>query len=245
MNESNSREEAQPQPQQGEPIIRDKRRIDPVTGKLRETEPAVSDSAEAHKEQQDSMEQPEAAGDETLPEISEEDLKTLLAEAAGAETADSHDSAGAVETEAEKDKEDVDYLNDLKRVQAEYANFRRRTDREKEELTDIVTARVVVQLLPVMDDLDRADTAGDLLEGSSMQVIASKIRATFERLGVERYGKAGEIFDPAQHEAIAQLPNSEVTEETVADVVEVGYRIGGREIRAAKVAVFVPAAAAE
>ena len=134
------------------------------------------------------------------------------------------------------------YLDDLRRVQAEYANYRRRTEREKEELAAHSTAKAVKQLLPVLDDLGRARTAGDLEEGTAMRVIADKLVAAIERLGVEQYGAKGEPFDPKHHEAIAQIPNPEVEVETIADVVEAGYRIGEIELRPAKVAVFVPAA---
>lgn len=218
-----------------EPIVNDKRRIDPETGKVRE-QGSDADGGEADAENL-------AAKD--LPTISEDDLNSLLEEAMQASTAS--DSQGD-EADAQPDEpaegasdEEHSYLTDLKRVQAEYANFRRRTEREKEELAAVSTAKVMKQLLPVLDDLDRADAAGDLPEGSSFKVIASKLRAAIERLGILRYGEKGEPFDPQQHEAIAQLPNPEVTEATIADVVEVGYRIGDREIRAAKVAVFVPA----
>lgn len=218
-----------------EPIVHDKRRIDPETGKVRE-QGSAADGGEADAED---------LAAEDLPTISEDDLNSLLEEAMQASTAsDSQgDDADAQPEESAEPASDEEhsYLADLKRVQAEYANFRRRTEREKEELADVATAKVAKQLLPVLDDLDRADAAGDLPEGSSVQVIASKLRAAIERLGIVRYGEKGEPFDPQQHEAIAQLPNPEVTEATIADVVEVGYRIGDREIRAAKVAVFVPA----
>ncbi|UQN14695.1 nucleotide exchange factor GrpE [Gulosibacter sp. ACHW.36C] len=221
-----------------EPIVNDKRRIDPETGKVRGEGSAAAD-AEVESDASGTDSAP--AGDEAaedLPTISEDDLNSLLEEAMQASTAS--DSQGDAEPEP-ANEEEHSYLTDLKRVQAEYANFRRRTEREKEELAALSTAKAAKQLLPVLDDLDRADAAGDLPEGSSFQVIASKLRAAIERLGVVRYGEKGEPFDPQQHEAIAQLPNPEVTEATIADVVEVGYRIGDREIRAAKVAVFVPA----
>lgn len=186
-------------------------------------------------------EAPETDADE-LPVISDEELQDLLADAMQASTASDSPAAAAEPTAAEGagDAENP-YLDDLLRVQAEYANYRRRTEREKAELGDEVTARVVKQLLPVLDDLGRARAAGDLEEGTAMQVIADKLVATIERLGVEPYGEVGEEFDPKHHEAIAQVPNPSVEVETIADVVEVGYRLGEIELRPAKVAVFVPA----
>ncbi|MDJ1370741.1 nucleotide exchange factor GrpE [Gulosibacter molinativorax] len=220
-----------------EPIIRDKRRIDPETGKVREPNPdaqsndvedAVADAIDAETERET---------------ISEEELQSLLTDAMSASTASDlpEDAPASAVEETEDARLAREHLDDLRRVQAEYTNFRRRTEREKEELASVATANVVTQLLPVLDDLGRAEAAGDLPEGSALQVIAAKLHATIERLGVEPYGEKGEAFDPNIHEAIAQLPNPEVTEHTIADVVERGYRIGEREIRPAKVAVFVPA----
>lgn len=194
---------------------------------------AGADSAPATgRGESDAADAADESGD--LPVISDEELQNLLADAMDASTAS--DSPATESAEAPNE-----YLDDLLRVQAEYANYRRRTDREKEELSDQVTARVVKQLLPVVDDLARAEAAGDLGDGTAMQVIASKLLAAIEKLGVEAYGAAGEAFDPRIHEAIAQLPNPAVESETIADVVELGYRIGAVELRPAKVAVFVPA----
>lgn len=175
-----------------------------------------------------------ADSDDDLPVISEDELRDLL------DGAMNPDAAPAASTQAAAPA-DHDLLDDLRRVQAEYANYRRRTDREKDELADAVTGRVVKQLLPVLDDLGRARAAGDLEEGTPMQVIVAKLLGTIEKLGVEAYGEKGEPFDPKIHMAIAQLPNPDVEIETIADVVELGYRIGELELRPAKVAVFVPA----
>ncbi len=169
-----------------------------------------------------------------LPTISEDDLRDLLNEAMAPPAAEEDEPADAAAPESE-------HLEDLRRVTAEYANYRRRTEREKAELRNHATASVVKQLLPVVDDLGRAKQAGDLEDGSAMRVIADKLLGIIERMGVEAYGAVGETFDPTIHEAIAQLPNPEVEAETIADVVELGYRIGEIELRPAKVAVFVPA----
>ena len=93
----------------------------------------------------------------------------------------------------------------------------------------------------MLDDLDRAEAHGDLVEGSAFLTIAQKIRATVEKQGLESFGEKGEPFDPQQHEAIAQVPVPGSETETVLDVVERGYRIGLVELRPAKVAVAVSA----
>lgn len=132
-------------------------------------------------------------------------------------------------------------LNDLKRLQAEYANYRRRTEEQREVEKQRAQGDAVRSLLPVLDDLDRAEKHGDLEAGTPFSSIAEKVRGVVERLGVTVYGVAGEPFDPQQHEAIFQAPTPGVTEATILEVVEVGYRLGTVELRPAKVVVAVPA----
>lgn len=132
-------------------------------------------------------------------------------------------------------------LNDLKRLQAEYANYRRRTEEQRELEIERAQGAVAKGLLPVLDDLDRADKHGDLEEGSPFAAIAEKLRGVAERIGLSTYGAAGEVFDPQQHEAIFQVPTPGATEATVLEVVEIGYRLGSVELRPAKVVVAVPA----
>lgn len=139
---------------------------------------------------------------------------------------------------AEASDEDKDLLLDLKRLQAEYANYRRRTEEQREVEIARAKGSVASGLLPVLDDLDRAEKHGDLTEGSPIAAIADKLRGVVTRLGVETYGVAGEMFDPQQHEAIFHAPNPGGVEDgTILDVVEVGYRLGSIELRPAKVVV--------
>ncbi|NLP84684.1 nucleotide exchange factor GrpE [Microbacterium sp. CFH 90308] len=132
-------------------------------------------------------------------------------------------------------------LNDLKRLQAEYANYRRRTEEQRELEIERAQGAVAKGLLPVLDDLDRAEKHGDLEEGSPFTAIAEKLRGVAEKMGLRTYGEAGEVFDPQQHEAIFQAPTPGVTEPTILEVVEIGYRLGSVELRPAKVVVAVPA----
>ena len=133
-----------------------------------------------------------------------------------------------------------DMRNDLARAQAELVNFRKRVERDRAANRESVIAEVVRTLLPALDDLSRAEAHGDLA-GSPLELVAQKLTAGFDRFGLKKVGEKGEPFDPHQHEAIVQLPNPDVTVNTVADVIEPGYALGERLIRAAKVAVFVPA----
>lgn len=139
---------------------------------------------------------------------------------------------------ADAPAEEHDLLLDLKRLQAEYANYRRRTEDQRELEIARAKGSVAKGLLPVLDDLDRAERHGDLADGSPLAVIAEKLRGVVSRLGVETYGAAGEAFDPQQHEAIFHAPNpGGVADGTILDVVEVGYRLGDIELRPAKVVV--------
>ncbi len=133
-----------------------------------------------------------------------------------------------------------EHLADLKRVTAEYANYRRRTEANREVERERVTGEVVKGLIPVLDDLDRAEKHGDLGADSPFATIAAKLRASVERLGLKPFGAVGEPFDPTVHEAIFQQPSAEVEVDTVGDVVETGYRLGSSLLRVAKVVVQVP-----
>ncbi len=142
---------------------------------------------------------------------------------------------------AEAPEEEHDLLIDLKRLQAEYANYRRRTEEQRALEIQRAKGEVVKGLLPVLDDLDRADQHGDLEDGTAFAVIGEKVRTVVERMGVEKYGAAGEPFDPQHHEAILQQPTPGTEQPTILEVVEVGYRLGDVELRPAKVVVAVPA----
>ena len=133
----------------------------------------------------------------------------------------------------------ADMRNDLARAQAELVNFRKRVERDRAANRDAVVAEVIRTMLPAVDDLDRAEAHGDLA-GSPLELVAQKLHAAFARYGLRSVGEKGEVFDPNLHEAVVQLPTPGVTVNTVADVIEPGYALGDRLLRAAKVAVSVP-----
>ncbi|WP_082517973.1 nucleotide exchange factor GrpE [Curtobacterium sp. Leaf183] len=172
---------------------------------------------------------PAAGGPES--DLSPED-EALLADAA----------RGIEEDKLSPDERDLvaEMRADMLRAQAELVNFRKRVERDREANREVAIAEVVRALLPALDDLTRAEAHGDLTEGP-MQVIGQKIRGGFEKFKLVQIGEKGESFDPNIHEAIVQLPTPGATGQTVADVVEPGYKLGERVIRAAKVAVAVPA----
>ena len=156
----------------------------------------------------------------------------------GDDTAASGESADGTDDSA--DAEGNDYLDDLRRLTAEFANYRKRTEDNRELERQRATASAIASLLPVLDDLDRAEKHGDLVEGSAFQTIAQKLRGTMERLGLSAYGEDGDEFDPNQHEAISQVPTPGVEKAVVLEVFERGYKVGDVELRAAKVVVAVP-----
>lgn len=131
-------------------------------------------------------------------------------------------------------------LEDLQRVSAEYANYRKRTEANRDVERERVVGDVVRSLLPVLDDIERADKHGDLVDSAPITLIATKLRAVTERLGLATYGAVGDAFDPNQHEALLQQPSADVTAPTVVEVVEPGYRLGSTQVRPAKVIVATP-----
>ncbi len=133
-----------------------------------------------------------------------------------------------------------EHLADLKRVTAEYANYRRRTEANRGIEKERITGDVVKLLIPILDDLYRAEKHGDLVPDSAFATIGAKLRASVERLGLTSFGTVGEPFDPTMHEAIFQSPSADVDTETVGEVAETGYYLGSTLLRAAKVVVQVP-----
>lgn len=162
---------------------------------------------------------PEAAEPAASDELSEDDMALLQ--------------------EAERDLV-AEYRDRAARAEAELQNFRTRVERDRQANRETVIAEVIRSLLPVMDDLDRAEVHGDLA-GTPLELVAQKLRSSFERYDIKPVGEVGETFNPAVHEAVVRLPEAGATGETVADVIEGGYTMGERLIRPAKVAVKVPA----
>jgi molecular chaperone GrpE len=130
-------------------------------------------------------------------------------------------------------------LNDLKRVSAEYANYRKRVERDREITIDFAVDGAIRDLLPILDDIDRARAAEDVVEGSAVAIIFQKLEEVIRDRGVEKFGVSGDEFDPKLHEALTQVPTEGVTEPILLDVILPGYLRGERLIRAARVVVAV------
>ncbi len=197
------------------PVVRDRRKIDPQTGRVRE---AYVSGAETSA---DSSGVPDGTAEHSEP-------------GEGSAAPDELVSVQAVAAER---------LADLQRVTAEFANYRRRVERDRDLARDQAVAGVFEALLPVLDDVHLARQHGDL-EGGPFAAIAEKLDATLARLGLARYGEPGEAFDPTVHEALihteAELAEGTSTT-TVVQVLQPGYRSRDKVLRAARVAVADPA----
>ncbi|GAB2525747.1 nucleotide exchange factor GrpE [Paramicrobacterium agarici] len=209
-----------------EPKVNDKRRIDPETGEVRQPDATAGSEADASGPSAQEGAADEAAADDELT------VDDILAAA--------DDAAPEGEAPASNVRE-AELLSDLKRVNAEYANYRRRTEENREVEKQRTTGAVLDALLPVLDDLDRAEKHGDLEGDTAFAQISSKLRQSVERLGLVKFGTEGEAFDHNKHEAIFQQPSQDVETETIVDVVQTGYFVGDTLLRAAKVVVAVPA----
>ncbi len=136
-------------------------------------------------------------------------------------------------------KELAERTEDLKRVSAEYANYRRRVDRDRVLIGELAQERLVLDLLPVLDDIDRAREHDDLT--GAFKSTAERLAAVLDRAGVAAYGEVGDPFDPGLHEAVLHSESAEVDVATCTHVMRRGYRRGDRVLRAAMVGVADPA----
>jgi molecular chaperone GrpE len=207
------------------PRVTDKRRLDPETGAVRGAPAGSSGSGtdsgtDLAAEPADSVGQPGQGGEaEQIADIAE-----LFAE-------EHPDTTLA-----------ADLTRDLQRLQAEYVNYKKRVDRDRQMHRELAVGSVVEALLPVLDDIYLARQHGDL-EGGPFMAIADKLDGTLTKIGVESFGQPGDPFDPTVHEALMHIEAelAEGTEgTTVVQVLQPGYRMGPRIVRAARVAVADP-----
>jgi molecular chaperone GrpE len=128
--------------------------------------------------------------------------------------------------------------DDLQRLQAEYVNYKRRVDRDRELVKQNATFSVLSAMLPVLDDLDRAREHGELEGG--FKAVADSLERIVAAHGLVKFGKPGDEFDPRFHEALMHAHSKDVTTTTCRDVVSAGYMIGERVVRPARVTVVDP-----
>lgn len=215
----------------GEPVVRDRRRIDPETGEVREPrqDAAAPGAAGTASGEQASVDQQATAGAAGQP-APDPDLPDLGADEAdpGAGVADAQALEAAL----------AERTADLQRLQAEYVNYKRRVDRDREAVRESAVGSVLTAMLPVFDDIDRARDHGELEGG--FKAVADSLWRTVANLGLEQYGKPGDEFDPRVHEALMHAHSDEVDKPTCQQILQPGYRVGERVLRPARVSVVEP-----
>ena len=133
----------------------------------------------------------------------------------------------------------VTLTNDLQRLQAEYANYRKRVERDRSVAHEMAIGAVLTELLALHDDVDRAEQHGELTGG--FKAVADQLNSITSRIGLEKYGSEGEAFDPQIHEALMHETSSEVAIATASKILQPGYKYKERILRPARVAVTDPA----
>jgi len=205
--------------QREEPVIRDHRKVDPVTGEARHPE------GEQHAEPASS-----AAADSDGDALAQaEEILNRVEVPAEESVAQGTEVAAAAELK-----------NDLLRLQAEYVNYRKRVERDRAVAGEMAVIGVLNSLLPVLDDVDAARQHGDLVDGP-FAAIAAKLENALKTYGLTRIDETGVEFDPTVHEALIQQPGEDIEVDTVRQVLRSGYKSGERVLRAAQVIVAVPA----
>src|SRR5689334_9442129 len=237
------------------PVIHDHRRIDPVTGQVRgkhaASKPAGTRGAgrpaagpEAAGSQaggsQAAGPQGSGPGDDKPEDKREEGDAAETVEApeeaiemvTGQVIRDGKQAAGVEAQLAER-------TADLQRLQAEYANYRKRVDRDRAAVHEQAIVKTLTGLIPVLDAINQAREHGELSGG--FEKVADALLAALGRLGLVTYGEKGDPFDPKIHEALTYTDSPDVAEDTCVEIIFPGYKVGDRILRPAKVAVAAPA----
>jgi len=205
------------------PVIRDLRRIDPRTGQVR------NPGADAPGTAGRGPGKPARPGKHSV---------SKPGAAPGPAGGGAAEPGGVPESERELAAKLAERTADLQRVSAEYANYRKRVDRDRLVVREQALANVLVALLPVLDDIGRAREHGELSGG--FKSVAESLESTVTKLGLVSFGTEGEPFDPNVHEALTHSYSTAVTEPTCVQILQPGYKVGERIVRPARVAVAEP-----
>ena len=210
------------------PVIRDRRRIDPVTGQARPGESAGDTDQPGQK-----------AGPAQAAETAGPAPAAGEAVSGGRRSGRHAAGLGGSDPAAEEALSQLaERTADLQRLQAEYANYRKRVERDRAAVREQALANVLTELLPVLDDIGRAREHGELSGG--FKSIAESFESAVAKLGLTTYGEKGDAFDPMVHEALMHSYSDDVTEPTCVQILQPGYKIGDRILRPARVAVAEP-----
>jgi molecular chaperone GrpE len=226
-------------------VIRDKRKIGKAEADAGGAEATTNKSS-------DGTEQPAAAGSEATADTTpasggkpapagaedvEVEIEAVIEAEQPVEAAAVEGGALGAELAALRTELD-ERTRDLQRISAEYANYRKRVDRDRGLVAEQMTGTVLAAVLPVLDDIDRARDHGDLV--GPFGTVAEQLTAALGKFGLTAFGEKGDRFDPTRHEAVAHLTSADVSEPTCVDVMRRGYLLGERLLRPALVAVADP-----
>jgi molecular chaperone GrpE len=212
------------------PVIRDHRRIDPVTGQPKRGKHAASQPAGTTGASRPGG--PAAPGPARHGRAGEADAQGVEAKLTEAEAAE-------VLATQELRTQLTERTADLQRLQAEYANYRKRVDRDRATVREMAVAGALTELLPVLDAIGQAREHGELSGG--FKSVADSLQAAVGKLGLVSYGQRGDAFDPKIHEALTHSYSPDVAEDTCVEILQPGYKVGERILRPARVAVAEPA----
>jgi molecular chaperone GrpE len=232
-------------------VVRDNRRVD-ASGSTRGTASGSAGKSAGSGSKPAKDDAPAGEGGAGEPEVVEmtiaptegesgkPEATDTSAEPPSEEGTDDTDTEGApVFAELSALRSDLDELTrDLQRVTAEYANYRKRVDRDRTQVQEQATGLVLAALLPVLDDLDRARSHGDLV--GPFAAVADQLTGALGKFGLTAFGESGDSFDPQLHEAVSHTSSPEVTETTCVEIMRRGYLLGDRLLRPALVAVADP-----
>jgi len=191
-------------------VINDRRRIDPETGEIRQPGGFFSSPFGRKSDPGDPNDASQPLAVQTDADLAIEAAKQEAAERTA----------------------------DLQRITAEYANYRKRVDRDRDLVVRNAKASVLTEMLTVLDDIDRADRHGDLT--GAFKAVAERLTGVLTKAGLTQFGAVGDEFDPAKHEAVQFATAPDVTVQTVTTVMRHGYSLGDRLVRPAVVGVTGP-----
>jgi len=229
------------------PVIRDLRRIDPHTGQVRNPGAEAPGTAgrgpgKPARPGKHSVSKPGAApgtgAEATAGPAADGGPAAADPAGAGDSPASGGGAGGVPESERELAAKLAERTADLQRVSAEFANYRKRVDRDRLVVREQALANVLVALLPVLDDIGRAREHGELVGG--FEKVAQSLESIVTKLGLVPFGTEGEPFDPNVHEAVSLTQATGVTEPTCIQILQPGYKVGERIVRPARVIVAEP-----
>jgi molecular chaperone GrpE len=219
------------------PVIRDNRRIDPVSGQPRRGKHAASQPAGTSGAGRPG---PGASrhgrdGEDVSDQVDE--VRPTEGEATTAAPPPTAPAASPAVGQLQNQL--AERTADLQRLQAEYANYRKRVDRDRATVREHAVAGTLSEMLPVLDAIGQAREHGELSGG--FKSVADSLQAAVGKLGLVSYGQRGDVFDPKIHEALTHTYSPDVAEDTCVEIFQPGYKVGERILRPARVAVAAPA----